>query len=442
MFFLAILLAITVGHIYLWKRLVYDTLRGRPARIAGTVALILLTVLLLAAQGAGKSMPPSQARWLAWPGYLWLAMVLYLTLALLVLEIPRLVIRLRMRRTERAQAGLARTETAVAVREAAESEAGESRTAESDIADLTAGTGTGPAAADTLVADPPAAARPPGTRSVLDRRLFLGRAMAATAGVVAAGTVAYGVRTVLAGPTLKYVTVPLHGLHPDLEGFRVAVVSDIHASATAGHAHVERIVNTINAADAHAVSIVGDLQDGTVTNLRSAVAPLRDIVAPEGAYFVTGNHEYYSDWHAWLRHVARLGIHPLRNERTALSRGHGRFDLAGVNDITGTDHHDAPDYAKALADRDTDRPVVLMAHQPVQVDQAAAHGVDLQISGHTHGGQLWPFHYIVRAAQPALSGLSRVDTTWLYVTRGAGYFGPPVRVGAQPDVTVITLARA
>lgn len=416
MFFSAILLAVTIGHLYLWKRLVLDTLRGWPARTADTVALVLLGALVLAAENVFRNAPPAQVRWLVWAGYLWLALVLYLTLALLALEIPRLVIRLRMR-----SAGLART-TEAAVPAAAGA--------------------PGAATAGTLVADPPTAPAPPPGGTAVDRRLFLGRAMAATAGVVAAGTVGYGVRTVLAGPELKHLTVPLHNLHPDLEGFRLAVVSDIHASVTAGRSHVERIVAAVNAADAHAVSIVGDLEDGTVTHLRPAVAPLRDISAPEGAYFVTGNHEYFSHWHAWLREVERLGIHPLRNERTALTRGHGTFDLAGVNDVSGAEHHDAPDYDKALGDRDRKRPVVLMAHQPVQVNQAAAHGVDLQVSGHTHGGQMWPLHYLIGAAQPSLAGLSRAGRTWLYVTRGAGYFGPPVRVGAPPDVTVITLARA
>lgn len=415
MFVLLILLAVTLGHLYLWKRLIRDTLRRRSARIAATVVLVLLTLLIPAAQGVSRAQPPSVARWVAWPGYLWLAMVGYLTLTLLVLEIPRLVIRLRMRRTNGAE-----KETAAAMPTVAEPAA------------------TG-ADGGTLVADPP---RESGPEPAVDRRLFLNRAMAATAGAVAAGTVGYGVRTVLAGPTLKHLTIPLRGLHPDLEGFRLAVVSDIHTSATAGRSHVERVVSVVNTADAHAVSIVGDLEDGTVQNLRSAVAPIRDIVAPEGAYFVTGNHEYFGDWNAWLREVERLGIRPLRNERITLSRGHGAFDLAGVNDVTGAEHHDAPDYDKALGGRDTRRPVVLMAHQPIQVDQAVAHGVDLQVSGHTHGGQLWPFHYVVRAAQPSLAGLSRVGHTWLYVTRGAGYFGPPVRVGAPPDVTVITLARA
>jgi len=201
-------------------------------------------------------------------------------------------------------------------------------------------------------------------------------------------------------------------------------------------------VSVINEAHADVVSIVGDLEDGPVAYLRSAVAPLRDIAAREGTYFVTGNHEYFGDFRAWLRELPRLGVTPLRNERTVIARGAGKLDLAGVNDVNGAAHGDAPDFGKALDGRDTRRPVVLLAHQPVQVTDAAAHGVDLQISGHTHGGQMWPLQYAVRAAQPSLAGLSRVEHTWLYVTRGAGYWGPPVRVGAPPDVTVITLTRA
>lgn len=426
MFLVMIVLAVTLGHLYLWKRLIRDTLRPGRGRIVCTVLLVLLTLLVAAAQAVGRELPPEQARWLAWPGYLWLGVVLYLVLALAALEIPRLVIRLGFRRTERP-----RRDTAVAVPSLAGApDGGAVLTGPPSTADPS----TGPGSAD--VGGP----AEPGPDPV-DRRLFLGRAMAATAGVVAVGTVGYGVRTVLAGPVLKRVTVPLRGLHPDLDGYRVAVVSDIHAGATAGRSHVERIVSVINEARADIVAIVGDLEDGSVSDLRSAVAPLRDIASSDGAYFVTGNHEYFGDWRSWMAELPRLGVTPLRNERTAITRGAGVFDLAGVNDVNGARAGEAPDFGKALDGRDTTRPVVLMAHQPVQVTEAAAHGVDLQVSGHTHGGQMWPFHYVVQAAQPSLAGLSQVDRTWLYVTRGAGYWGPPVRVGAPPDVTVITLSR-
>jgi predicted MPP superfamily phosphohydrolase len=167
---------------------------------------------------------------------------------------------------------------------------------------------------------------------------------------------------------------------------------------------------------------------------------LRDLESREGAFFVTGNHEYFvPDPLSWLRELDRLGVQPLRNENTVVRRGGAAFDLAGVNDISGRSISDGPDFDRALSGRDSSRPTVLLAHQPVQVAEAAAREVDLQLSGHTHGGQLWPFHYIVGLQQGAVSGLSTVDDTQLYVSRGAGFWGPPVRVGAPPDITVISL---
>jgi predicted MPP superfamily phosphohydrolase len=196
----------------------------------------------------------------------------------------------------------------------------------------------------------------------------------------------------------------------------------------------------INETEPDLVAIVGDLVDGTVAELGPAAEPLHDLVSREGSYFVTGNHEYFvEDTAEWLRELEQLGVQPLRNESTAIRRGAAAFDLAGVNDVSGGQHSDSPDYDRALAGTSPSRPTVLLAHQPVQVSEASARGVDLQLSGHTHGGQMWPFHYVVRLVQPSLAGLSTVGDTQLYVTRGAGFWGPPVRIGAPPDITVVSL---
>jgi predicted MPP superfamily phosphohydrolase len=189
------------------------------------------------------------------------------------------------------------------------------------------------------------------------------------------------------------------------------------------------------------VAIVGDLVDGTVGELGEAVAPLSDLSSRYGSYFVTGNHEYYSGAQPWIAELERLGVNPLTNERVEIRSGDAALDLAGVNDIAGNDEDQGPDYSRALGGRDTDRPVVLLAHQPVQVHEAAANGVDLQLSGHTHGGQVFPFHGIVALAQPAVSGLHRFGDAQLYVTRGVGFWGPPVRVGAPPEITMVQLTR-
>jgi predicted MPP superfamily phosphohydrolase len=269
--------------------------------------------------------------------------------------------------------------------------------------------------------------------------LFLARTLGAVAGVASAGVVGGGMVSALGPPEVNRLSIPLRRLNPGLAGFRIAVVADIHLGPLLGRGHTERVVRMVNESRPDLVAIVGDLVDGTVDELGPAVEPLRDLVSPHGTFFVTGNHEYYSGYAPWLTELDRLGVHVLRNERTVISQAGAAFDLAGVNDVNGRSYSDSPDFDRALAGRDTSRPVVLLAHQPVQVADAASRGVDLQLSGHTHGGQLYPFHYVVRLSQPSLSGLSKVDDTWLYVTRGVGFWGPPVRVGAAPEISIVEL---
>ncbi|MBZ4016401.1 metallophosphoesterase, partial [Streptomyces purpurogeneiscleroticus] len=269
------------------------------------------------------------------------------------------------------------------------------------------------------------------------RRLFVARSVAVGATAAAAATVGYGAYSVLSGPRLKRVTVPLAKLPRAAHGFRVAVVSDIHLGPVLGRAHTQRVVDTINRANPDLIAIVGDLVDGSVADLGPAAEPLRHLQARHGSFFVTGNHEYISGAaHEWVDHVRELGVHPLENARVEMPG----FDLAGVNDISGESHSDGPDYDRALGDRDPARASVLLAHQPVMIHEAVRHSVDLQLSGHTHGGQMWPVNYIAAAANPTVAGLDRYGDTQLYVSRGAGAWGPPVRVGAPPDVTIVQLA--
>lgn len=380
MFFLILGTVLGSMHLYVWKRLVKDTTGPGRVRRGLTVALVGLLVLVCAAVLLPRRIGPTEAAWFAWPGYLWFGLVVYLVLALLALEPVRLLARPWVRRT------------------------------------------------------------PQQARAGMDRRVFLARAAGAVAGVASAGVVGYGVTTALGRPERLQVPVRLAGLDPELGGYRIAVVSDIHLGPLAGRAHAERLVRMINEAEPDLVAIVGDLVDGTVAELGPAAQPLQDLTSRDGTFFVTGNHEYFADDTAeWLRELDRLGVAPLRNENTVIRRGGGTFTLAGVNDVAGAQHSDPPDFGRALAGRAVDRPTVLLAHQPIQVIEAARHGVGLQLSGHTHGGQMWPFGYAVEQVQPALAGLSRVDGTQLYVTRGAGFWGPPVRVGAPPDITVVIL---
>ncbi|TFV60054.1 metallophosphoesterase [Mycobacterium sp. PS03-16] len=379
-------------HLYLWKRLVKDTTRPGRTRWALSAAVVALFGLLLATLIGPRVAGVREAGWYAWPGYFWFALAANLFLALLVLEPVRLALRGWVRRARVAQS-----------------------------------------APD---ADPVAAP----ADSAMNRRVFLARTTAVAAGAASAGLVTLGATTALGPPDVLQVPVRLRRLDPALRGFRIAVVSDIHLGPLLGRAHTERIVRMINETEPDLVAIVGDLVDGTVAELGPAAAPLRDLNAREGAFFVTGNHEYFvDDPVSWLTEIERLGVQPLRNENTVIRRGGAAFDLAGVNDVAGEERNDPPDFDRALAGVDAARPTVLLAHQPIQVTEAAARGVDLQVSGHTHGGQMWPFHYVVEAVQPALAGLSTVGDTQLYVSRGAGFWGPPVRIGAPPDITVLSL---
>lgn len=256
----------------------------------------------------------------------------------------------------------------------------------------------------------------------MSRRLFVSRVVGGAAAAAAVGTVGYGTYGVLRGPRVKRVTVPLAKVPRAAHGYRIAVVSDIHLGPILGRAHSQRIVDTINATQPDLIAIVGDLVDGTVENLGSAAEPLAQLRARHGSFFVTGNHEYFSGADAWVDHVRELGLRPLRNERVEIAAG---FDLAGVDDVAGESEGQGPDFAAALGDRDRAKASVLLAHQPIVIHDAVRHGVDLQLSGHTHGGQLWPGNYLADLANPTVAGLERYGDTQLYVSRGAGAWGPP-----------------
>jgi predicted MPP superfamily phosphohydrolase len=357
---------------------------------------------------------------LNWLAFSWLGVALYALLALLALEPVRWL--LARRRSERPATGL---------------------TAGGEPVSVQAAPGGVPSAVATEVA----LASPvgPGAAAAgLPRRLFLARSLAVTAGVVAVGTAGTGAVLANSAPVVRRVPIAIAGLDPALEGYRIVTFGDAHLSTTYGGRRFERVVETVNAQRPDVVAVVGDLVDGELADLREEVAPLADLVSRQGVYFVTGNHEYLADTDAWLRHLPTLGIDVLRNERVGLGRAGASFDLAGIDDRTaarsGLPGHGA-DLDAALDGRADDVPLVLMAHQPYMVGQARAAGVDLQLSGHTHGGQLWPFDYVIQLDQPAVEGLSRHGDTQLYVTSGAGYWGPPMRIGARPEVTVIELTR-
>jgi predicted MPP superfamily phosphohydrolase len=271
------------------------------------------------------------------------------------------------------------------------------------------------------------------------RRRLLSGVVAGTAVAGAVATIGYGM-VAARRVRVERREIVLDRLAPAFDGFTIAAVSDIHLGPFVDGADLAGIVAMINSARPDAVAVVGDLVDGGVDELGPAAAPLRDLAAP--TYFVTGNHEYFSDAADWVAYLPTLGVRVLRNARETLRRGDAVLHIAGCDDRTAATSGVAGhgfDLDAALRGRSPHEPVVLLCHQPVLVDRAVAAGVDLQISGHTHGGQLWPITHLALIDQPVLSGLVKVGGTWLYVTRGTGFWGPPARVGSPPEITVLVL---
>ena len=383
-FALVVLLAVVLSHRLIWRRLIDETQLPQPWRNAATALLYALAVSWPLGVALPHWIDAPWSRALAALGLTWMGLTLLLVLGLAGVDAVRVLAR-RGRKMLK-------------------------------VAEF----------------DP-------------ERRLFFSRAL--TGGVSAGMTMlgAQAVRTATGPAQLLEVEVPLRRLSPAMDGFDIVQISDLHVGPTIRRDQVSALVDRILALSPKLIVITGDLVDGPVEALREQVEPLSRLSAPHGVYFVTGNHEYYAGIEPWLVEIERLGIHTLRNARVRIGEGMDAFDLAGIDDTTA--HHFGPghgaDLARALQGRDPQRELVLLAHQPKAIFEAADLGVGLQLSGHTHGGQIWPIGYLVRLVQPYLAGLVLHGSTWIYVSRGTGYWGPPMRLDAPPELTRITLrARA
>jgi predicted MPP superfamily phosphohydrolase len=384
---------------YLWWRLIRGTTTPGRTRRWLTVVIVALTLAPVAADALNMYLPAVLATPLEWLGYSWLALLLYLFFATVAMEPIRFVLL----RRERARS------VSIQAR---------SGGAESEQVDQV-----------EQVAEP-------------SRRLLIGRSLAIAAGSLAVATVGTGAWFANSTPEVRRVPITLTGLDPAFDGFRIVLISDVHLSSTYTRSQFRRVIDLVNSQRPDMVAVVGDLVDGDLDELGGDASLLADLVTEQGVFFVTGNHEYYVDTENWMRYLPTLGVRVLRNERVTLRRGNARLDVAGIDDRTaeasGVAGHGA-DLDAALAGRDQTVPVVLLAHQPALVEQAAVAGVDLQLSGHTHGAQMWPFEYIIALDQPLLAGLGQFGQTQLYVTTGTGYWGPSVRLGSRPEISVIEL---
>ncbi len=246
-------------------------------------------------------------------------------------------------------------------------------------------------------------------------------------------------------PSVRTTDIPIAGLGPGLDGLRIVVVADTHFGPINRARWSAALVRKVNSLKPDLLAHAGDLVDGSIDQRSAQVAPLATAEASLARVYITGNHEYMSGAADWVAHMKDLGWTVLHNQHLVIERGGSRLVVAGIDDLTakgsGVPGHGA-DLAAALAGRDLDLPVVLLAHQPKSVRISAPVGVDLQISGHTHGGQLWPFHYLVRAEQGALAGVSyHGDRTTLYTSRGSGFWGPPFRIFAPSEISLLILRR-
>jgi uncharacterized protein len=389
--FIAVSVAILGGmHGYLWIRLVRDPALPEPWRRIATVALVLLAFAVPLGMVALRYAPRPLAQVIPVVAFTWLGLAFLLFSAVLVLDAVRLA----------AQAA-------------------------SWIAEW-------------LRAQPETPADP-------DRRVFVARVVAGTATLATAGASAYAFRSARGPAEITEVPVRLERLPRALSGLTIAQITDLHVGPTIGERHVRRVVEQVNALRPDVVAITGDLVDGSVARLGRAISHVGELRARRGVYFVTGNHEYYSGVVEWLAELRRLGVRVLRNERVSIGDAGASIDLAGVNDYgaRGLGNGYGPDLEHALAGRDPERGLVLLAHQPRGVGEAVRSGVELQISGHTHGGQIAPFNLVVGAVYPYLKGLyphaERDHHGQIFVSRGTGYWGPPLRLGSPPEIAKIVL---
>jgi predicted MPP superfamily phosphohydrolase len=381
----AICLLATI-HYYLWARLIRDPQVPAPWNLVAASLLVLLATSIPAALVLGRG-HPGIGRMLVWPAYIWMGVMFLFLVGLAATDIGRLSMALVRRLIGASGIDL-------------------------ELADLAA------------------------------RRTFLARSVASGMALVVAALTVGAIRSARGPIGVRRVRVRLDRLPRAQDGFTIAQITDVHVGATIGRAFIEDIVRRTNALEPDLVAITGDLVDGSVLQLKHLVEPLANLRARHGVFFVTGNHEYFSDPAGWLNELPRLGIRVLRNERISIGNESGSFDLAGVDDSSAVHYgglHTRQALAQALAGRDPRRELILLAHRPRMLFDAEPFNVGLQLSGHTHGGQIWPFGYLVRLQEPFVAGLHHRGDSQIYVSCGTGYWGPPMRLVAPPEITEIHL---
>ena len=381
-FLTIVIIVVSSVHYYLWLRLVRDTgIIGRYRSIA-TFSLIFMAVLLPLSIYFSRALPYNYFRPVLWIAYLWLGIMMLLFVTFIAIDIIKLLI---------------------------------------GIVNYLSSTSNNKY-------DP-------------SRKKFITGIISYGATALVAGTTIFGVKNYLSKAKVKDLKLKVEGLPDVFNDMTIVQLSDLHIGQLMTKTTLKEIVDQVNDLNPDIIVITGDLVDGNTELLLDEITPLKDLKAREGIYFVTGNHEYYSGVEKWLAEIKRMGIIVLHNENVKITKEDKFFYLAGVTDKDGERYskHHKPDYEKALGSIENDKIKILLAHQPVQVNEAAKYGVDLMLSGHTHGGQIWPFHFLVYLQQPYLKGLYKHKNTNLYVNQGTGCWGPPIRIGSENEITRIIL---
>ncbi len=385
-------LGAVLGHLYLYRRLVRRLVHGRLPRLLALAALGLMTGVLALRRTVLDLLPETLAGTLTVATYTWMGVALCLVIALLVVDVAHgLVALVRRLRTSKATVPA----PALAV----------------------------PAAVDE------------------DRRRLLARTLAGSAFVAGGGLATYGSWRAFAPPSVTELAVRIPKLPRALDGLSIVQLTDIHVGHFIQRRYMDELVRQTNALRPDLVAITGDLVDGDVPSLGPSVAALRELRSRYGSFFVTGNHDYYSGDEEWTAFLQSLGIDVLRNRRVRIGDAGGSLELVGVDDWSGGRRRNKKGYDldQALAGHDPDRATVLLAHQPANFKTAAERGVDLQISGHTHGGQLVPMTFFIGLAWEHAAGLYQHGDSHIYVSRGCGFWGPPMRVGSPPEIVKLVL---
>lgn len=373
---------VVAAHLYLIQRLVLDVALPLALEKAAVALIILLGASVFFVPFAERLLRPGWARVPAWPASIWMGLFFYLTVLLgfsgLMLTLARPWI-------------------------------------------------------------------PALSEATSQPALELARWRAAGVSVAALAMAGAALRSALRPPAHREIELGLARWPAPLDGFRIVQICDTHLGPILGERFARDVVARACALDPDLVVVTGDLVDGSVSKLAEAAAPFAELRARYGVFFVPGNHDYFSGVRSWCEHLQTLGMRVLRNERVSIrvssERGDSVFELAGVDDhraglIPG---HRGEDLEAALRDLPPERVVLLLAHDPSTFRRASSLGIDLQLSGHTHGGQIWPFHYLVRLVVPFVAGCYRRGEAQLYVSRGTGFWGPPMRLLAPAELTEITL---